>query len=111
MDEIPEVGCENCGSSLIRASTTPLVPGRDPLPMNDCGDCGHHSPFKFSFHWPVNLRDYVQAKWHDVDMKAFRLDPVAFVKDHLNPWLKDNGKGKVVIEGPEKSRHLRWDRG
>src|SRR3970040_208484 len=62
MREIPEVGCERCGSNLIRAATKPLDDRSDPLSMNHCDNCGHYSSFKFSFYWPVNLQIYVQAK-------------------------------------------------
>jgi hypothetical protein len=41
-------------------------------------------------------------------MRAFRLDPVSYIANQLNPWLKVRGKGKVVVEGTEKSRHLLW---
>ena len=110
MQEVPEVGCEKCGSNLLRPDTTPLDNRANPTPINSCGECGHYNqaPFRFCFYWPASLQAFVLAKWPGIDMKSFRLDPVQFVEAQLNPWLKQRNEGKVIIEGPDNSRHLHW---
>jgi hypothetical protein len=110
MNEIQEVGCKKCGSSLIRVDTTPVSERGDPPPMNQCENCGYHNPFQLSFYWPADLHALVTGLWRDVDMNAFRLNPASYVEDHLNPWLAQQNRGRARLEGPDASRHIVWER-
>lgn len=110
MNEIGESGCENCGGTLIRLATTPLEERADRGPMNNCDECGHYGPVRFSFYWPVELKNLVAVKWSGSALNPLRLDPESFVRDHLNPWLRERGEGEVEVYDPGMSRHLRWRR-
>jgi hypothetical protein len=54
------------------------------------------------------LQVFVLAKWPGFPGDEIRKDPVMFVREKLNPWLREQGRGQVEVDKGIRAPTLRW---